>query len=152
MARRLVPRPFKTEGKGASGWASGLGVVLAGWRGSSEVYSVFDVDVTTEDPALTGTAATNYITALIGGDGACECVSVAECNSALALWRCLVDGDRVAFEQRKAVELTQAVLVVVGNHNIHGDPFFLLVFLVSQVPQAWTGAAAGSPCAADRPA
>jgi hypothetical protein len=69
----IVTPPFDTDGNGASWSASELSFVYAVWRGVSEDYAVFDVDVTTEDPALISIAVTNYITALIGGNGACEC-------------------------------------------------------------------------------
>ena len=68
----IVTPAFDTNGDGASWSASELAVVYSVWRAVSEDYSVFHVDVTTEDPALSNIAATNYITALIGGDGACE--------------------------------------------------------------------------------
>jgi hypothetical protein len=66
---------FDLDGSPTTWSAAELRAIMAVWRAVSEDFGVFDVDVTTENPALTvGTAASNVVTAVIGGNtGSCEC-------------------------------------------------------------------------------
>jgi hypothetical protein len=69
----IVTPAYDTDGNPATFSADELGSILAIWRGVSEDYAPFDVDVTTEEPV--GLPLSQWVRAVIGGTsgaGTCE--------------------------------------------------------------------------------
>jgi hypothetical protein len=74
----IVTPAYDTDGNPAAFSAGELSSILAIWRGVSEDYAPFDVDVTTEEPV--GLPLSQWVRAVIGGDsgpGNCECRAAA---------------------------------------------------------------------------
>jgi hypothetical protein len=63
----IVVPPYSTDADTASFTTTELSNIVAIWRGVSEDYSMFNVDVTTIDQIAAGTAPQNYMRVSIGG-------------------------------------------------------------------------------------
>lgn len=75
----IVTPAYDTDGNPAAFSAGEMASILAIWRGVSEDYAPFDVDVTTEEPV--GLPLNQWVRAVIGGSsGTGNCKSVGSGN------------------------------------------------------------------------